>query len=149
MKNVLILGLSIILWFSTSCQRSEQLSPELQELGRATGKAEPQASLQQQSVPSSAAQPSNAKKYSGEVLEAIEASRYTYLHIKLESGEPIWAAVPQAKIDKGQQITVIESVVMENFQSPTLKRTFPSIVFGILAGPKSGTTLPKGHPPLN
>lgn len=83
----------------------------------------------------------------GEVLEVKEVPSYTYLRIKTREGET-WAAVSKAPISKGAQVTIENPMVMQNFESKSLNRTFPSIVFGNLAGtpaPGAVASLPTGH----
>ena len=68
----------------------------------------------------------------GEVLETVDAGAYTYLRLKTSDGE-IWAAVVQAPIRKGAQVTIQDPMLMEQFESKSLHRTFDRIVFGSLA----------------
>ena len=68
----------------------------------------------------------------GQVLETIDASRYTYIHIQT-SKEAVWTAVPQVKMARGETASVIQSLVMKDFHSKTLDRVFPTVVFGVLA----------------
>ncbi len=69
----------------------------------------------------------------GEVLETRVAGGYTYLRLKTKEGET-WAAVNRAQVNKGDQVTIKGAMVMEDFESKSLKKTFPKIVFGTLAG---------------
>ncbi len=86
-----------------------------------------------------AAQPPAAKAapvsgvVSGEVLEVKDVDSYTYLRLKTKDGET-WAAVSTAAVKKGATVTVENAMVMNNFESKTLKKTFPTIVFGSLGG---------------
>ena len=70
---------------------------------------------------------------SGDVLETKDVDSYTYVRLKTAQGET-WAAIPTATLKKGQTIRIDNAMVMNNFESKSLKRTFPSIVFGSLAG---------------
>lgn len=74
---------------------------------------------------------------SGEVLETKDVDGYTYLRLKTKDGET-WAAVNTTSVKKGAKITIENAMVMNNFESKTLKKTFPSIVFGNLAGTTTG-----------
>lgn len=65
----------------------------------------------------------------GEVLEVRDAAPYTYLRLKTGTGET-WAAVTAAPVKKGEQVTIANAMVMENFESKSLKKTFDKIVFG-------------------
>ncbi len=69
----------------------------------------------------------------GEVLETMNAGGYTYLRLNTGSGET-WAAVNRATVSKGARVSIENAMEMENFESRSLKRTFPKILFGSLAG---------------
>ena len=77
-----------------------------------------------------AAQPQALK---GEVLEVKEVDAYTYLRLKTKDGE-LWAAVNKSAVRKGAQVTIENPMMMRNFESKALKKTFDRIVFGTLAG---------------
>lgn len=95
----------------------------------------------------------------GTVSEALPAGTYTYLLIKTPAGEE-WAAVQKTELKKGAAVEVLESTVMEDFDSPLLKRKFKKVVFGVLAAkgakapaaampaplPASAAPRPKGEP---
>lgn len=76
----------------------------------------------------------------GTVLEVKDVESYSYLRLKTKDGET-WAAVARAPVKKGAEVTIENPMVMSNFESKGLKRTFPSIVFGNLAG-TAGTPMP-------
>ena len=69
----------------------------------------------------------------GEVLEVRDVDAYTYLRLRTSDGET-WAAVGKTPVQKGAEVTIENAVVMHNFESKTLKRTFDKIAFGSLAG---------------
>ena len=69
----------------------------------------------------------------GEVLEVKDVEVYTYLRLKTRDGET-WAAVSRAPVKVGARVTIESPSVMKDFESKALKRTFPTIVFGSLAG---------------
>ncbi len=73
----------------------------------------------------------------GEVLEVKDAESYTYLRLKTKEGET-WAAVSKSPVKTGMTVTLENAIVMNNFESRSLKKTFPTIVFGTLAGTGSG-----------
>jgi len=83
----------------------------------------------------------------GKVLESMSSGGYTYVNLQKKDGGKVWVAVPETTIAVGSQQSFKEGLVMTNFQSKTLKRTFNSIIFsnGIIAPSKSatGTTPPK------
>jgi hypothetical protein len=74
----------------------------------------------------------------GEVLEVSDVASYTYLRLKTAEGET-WAAVPKAPVKKGSEVTLENVMVMDNFVSKTLNKTFKTILFGSLAGVQSQT----------
>lgn len=69
----------------------------------------------------------------GQVLEVKNVPQFTYLRLKTEAGET-WAAVVTADVKKGDNVTIGNAIVMENFESKSLKRTFRKILFGNLRG---------------
>ena len=127
-----------------ACKGSDGLDPALENLGRASGpvdKTAPRPAEHPQPVhgrgempdappPQGAAGPPKIVK--GEIVETMDASRYTYVHLQDDSGEAIWAAIPKAALEVGGRVEIVQSLVMKDFESKTLKRTFPSIVFGVL-----------------
>lgn len=74
----------------------------------------------------------------GEVLEVTDVESYTYLRLKTKDGET-WAAVSKAPVKKGAAVTIENAMVMTNFESKSLKKTFPTILFGTLGGAAAGT----------
>ena len=79
-----------------------------------------------------AAAPAQGLSVTGKLLERIEATPYCYLRIQTAKGE-IWAAVPETKVEKGAEVTVANAMIMRDFESKTMKRTFAEIYFGTLA----------------
>lgn len=75
----------------------------------------------------------------GVILEVKDVEAYTYLRIKTQSGET-WAAVNRTPLKKGAKVSIGDAMVMQNFESKALKRTFSSIVFGNLMDGKAGAT---------
>jgi hypothetical protein len=73
----------------------------------------------------------------GEVLEVKDVESYTYLRLKTAQGET-WAAVPTAAVKKGAKVTIDNPMVMKNFESKALKKTFDTVVFGTLGTGKGG-----------
>lgn len=87
----------------------------------------------------------------GQVLEKIDAASYTYVRVKTDKGE-IWAATLPFKVNVGDTVIVPLENPMQNFSSPTLKRTFDVIYFASAitkpgeAPAGAGASLPPGHP---
>lgn len=83
--------------------------------------------------PEAAAQPASQVK--GTVVEKLDAAGYSYLRVSTGAAEE-WAAVPHADVAKGATVTIDVQARMQNFESKSLKRTWPVIIFGTLAGPQ-------------
>lgn len=83
----------------------------------------------------------------GEVLETRDVDGYTYLRLKTAQGET-WAAVPTTTAKKGAQVTIGDSMVMDNFESKTLKKVFDKIVFGQIVDTGAKAATPHGAPPV-
>jgi len=82
---------------------------------------------------SAAAAPATAAAVTGVVLEVKDVESYTYLRLKTRDGET-WAAVAKVPVKKGAEVTLENVMVMNNFESKSLKKTFPTILFGNLSG---------------
>jgi hypothetical protein len=103
----------------------------------------PQATQQQPDLGTAAAPPAAA--VTGKVLETIDSAGYTYLNVESDAGTK-WIAVNQTSVAVGEEVTYLDGMVMQNFVSKTLDRTFPEIVFsGGLVG--KGATPPAMTPP--
>jgi hypothetical protein len=68
--------------------------------------------------------------FSGTVIETIDVEHYTYIKFRDDSKKEHWAAVFKGSYIDGSNITIESSVIMKNFNSPTLNRTFDEIIFG-------------------
>jgi len=82
---------------------------------------------------------SSGDALSGTVLERIAVQRYTYLRIGDAGSEGTWVAVPSCEAKVGDRVSVRGAQRMTDFQSPTLKRTFPTIYFGQLEEAETGS----------
>lgn len=65
---------------------------------------------------------------SGTVLSHIDASEYTYVEIS-EKDRKVWLAAPRVALRDGDTVRFPDGVVMANFFSKVLQRTFDAIVF--------------------
>ena len=83
-------------------------------------------------VPAPASQsqsaPDTAQTISGKVVETMNSGGYTYVCLE-NNGEKTWVAIPVTNVKVGQALTCQPGVVMNNFTSKTMKRTFESIIF--------------------
>ncbi|MFI5360672.1 MAG: DNA-binding protein [Elusimicrobiota bacterium] len=64
----------------------------------------------------------------GKVAETMDSGGYTYARVT-QDGSSTWVAVPVMKLKTGDVVAFQSGMVMQNFASPTLHRTFDSIVF--------------------
>jgi hypothetical protein len=153
--TILFLCASYISVCGLAC--SEKLDKDLENLGRATGPVSNTGEQKQhgnlmqdkdlpKNMPPEMAHalgrdPASSKKvkvHTGEVVEIIQVPSYTYIYFKTGADEKLWAAVPTTKLDDGQSVQIEESIVMTNFASKSLGRTFPTIIFGTLKGQRAG-----------
>ena len=68
--------------------------------------------------------------HAGVVVESMDAADYTYMRIKKDDGKEEWTATTRTEVKVGDRVIVAESLVMHDFQSKSLNRTFPRIIFG-------------------
>ncbi len=62
----------------------------------------------------------------GKVVETMNSGGYTHLDL---GGQKSWAAIPTTEIKVGEKLAVNPGMVMRNFTSKSLGRTFEAIVF--------------------
>ena len=87
-----------------------------------------------------AAQAADQNRIAGRVLETLDVSSYTYLRFETPDGEA-WAAVPQAPLEIGAQVVIVNPQAMSNFESKTLGRTFDTIYFGTLEDQRAASPI--------
>ncbi len=110
-RSVLILALcSLALMNAAGCKSAKQQTPAPQAAQPATPMAQAPGGL------------------SGMVVETMNAGGYTYVLIE-NNGTKMWVAGPQTTVKVGQHVTCQPGAEMKNFTSPTMKRTFDSIIF--------------------
>jgi len=64
----------------------------------------------------------------GVVVTTMNAGSYTYLEVETKNSR-YWAAAPQMELALGDRVDVAPGSEMKSFFSPTLNRTFDSIIF--------------------
>jgi hypothetical protein len=124
--------------------------------------AESDASSQQPEPVAAAAshaanQPELPQMVSGEVLETMDSSGYTYVRLATDDGE-IWAASNQFQVAVGDRVMLPLETPMQNFHSASLDRDFDLIYFASFIVPEGENVpmpsgagageLPPGHPSL-
>ena len=64
----------------------------------------------------------------GTVVETLDASGYTYMHVDTGK-EKVWVAIPASQVKKGDAVTFNQGMSMPDFHSKTLDRSFDKIIF--------------------
>jgi len=78
-------------------------------------------------------------KLSGKVLEVLDVDKYTYLKVKNDENNEIWVAGPKDNVKVGDKVSIPSGMLMKDFVSKTLNRTFKEIYFvGSLTGKSKG-----------
>ena len=66
---------------------------------------------------------------SGTVRSTENAGGYTYIELETDSGNIVWLAVPQTEVAVADRVAWRGGSIMVNFESRSLDRTFPEILF--------------------
>ncbi len=64
----------------------------------------------------------------GKVLATLDAPGYTYMELA-NTEKRFWIAAPTTRVKIGDRVRFEQSLVMKNFNSKTLNRTFDQIIF--------------------
>ena len=64
----------------------------------------------------------------GRVVATLDAPGYTYMELE-NSGKRFWIAAPTVRVKMGDRVQFVQSMVMNNFASKTLNRSFDRIIF--------------------
>jgi hypothetical protein len=97
------------------------------------------------SEPAQVAPAPQEAQLSGKVLETMNAAGYTYVNVETPTG-PVWAALPETKVEVGQDVVLAGGMEMKNFESKTLGRTFDSVIFSTGIVPQGGEALAPAAP---
>ena len=64
------------------------------------------------------------------VIETMDSGGYTYVKLNVREGGA-WYAVPKCEVSVGDLVEIpsADTLEMRNFESKTLQRTFPRIIF--------------------
>ncbi len=81
--------------------------------------------------------PAGTKVQTGTVIETLNAAGYTYLLVAAGS-QQTWVAIPETPVKTGTEVGYYEGMVMKNFTSKTLNKTFDSIIFSAGLAPGAG-----------
>ena len=85
-----------------------------------------------------APEPESKEPLTGKVLQTINSGGYSYVELRKKDGKKVWLAVTAAEIPIGSQQTFNPGMVMHNFESRTLKRSFDEIIFTEMAASAKG-----------
>lgn len=115
----MILAIAIAATATTACSKSADADkPAVPTTGAPASEAK-------------APEAANPAALKGKVLETMNSGGYTYIRLETGAGET-WAAVGEADVKVGTEVTITPQMTMNDFESPTLKRKFATIVFGTL-----------------
>lgn len=67
--------------------------------------------------------------FTGTVAETMNSGGYTYARLQAPGKEDVWIAAREFQTAQGDRLTVGLDMPMQNFESKTLKRTFPLVYF--------------------
>lgn len=75
----------------------------------------------------------------GKVMETMNSGGYTYLLLDTGKAQQ-WVAIPESALTVGEEVACLDGMVMPQFTSKTLNRTFDSVIFSAgLAGKDAKT----------
>ncbi|MEO8991610.1 MAG: NrfJ-related protein [Nitrosospira sp.] len=70
----------------------------------------------------------NMPSNEGKVLSTLDAPGYTYMELA-NTEKRFWIAAPTTRVKVGDRVRFEQSLVMKNFNSKTLNRSFDQIIF--------------------
>jgi hypothetical protein len=83
-----------------------------------------------------------APTIAGTIIETMNASGYTYMLV-LSGAEKTWVAIPATTVKKGAVINYYKGMVIKDFTSKTLNRTFDTIIFSSGLAEKNAKVVPQ------
>jgi hypothetical protein len=115
-----------------------------------------QKAVEKKTTPAAAKKPAPPTgPHKGKVLATTNTSGYTYIQFE-EKGKKYWAAAREIKVAVGDTIEFKRSMLVSDFKSKTLNRTFDFIFFvstvqvnGEFPNRSNSRQLPKGHGPID
>lgn len=91
--------------------------------------------------------PAPPAQIEGTVAQILKAGRYIYLELNTGTGT-VWVAAIEEPVAKGDRVSCVSETLMENFESPSLKRKFERVHFTArLAIHRTPGSMPTNHPP--
>jgi hypothetical protein len=67
--------------------------------------------------------------YQGDVVSVEHGGGYTYIEVKEKTEKTFWIAVSNSDVKVGDFVRFQKELVMKNFKSKALKRTFEELMF--------------------
>ena len=132
-KIYLAAGLSLALTLSGYSSEESKASQSQPEGVKTFQQAQPETTA---ASPAHDTQQNETVELKGSVVETFDSGGYTYL--QLDNGsKKFWAAIGQTKVTVGDEISLKNGTMMQNFYSRSLDRTFEEILFS--AGIEGGT----------
>ena len=127
-KPISILCGAALLFSFTACDRPDS------ESSVQTSTPQP-AATPAQMAPAPTQQQSQ-KIRTGKVVETMGASGYSYIQVEEPGADPFWIAVTKSDVAVGDEISFYDGIVMKDFASSKLNRTFDEIIFsnGLVSG---------------
>ncbi|OGR07282.1 MAG: hypothetical protein A2511_08720 [Deltaproteobacteria bacterium RIFOXYD12_FULL_50_9] len=144
-KSILIIALGISLATLVVACKSDKKTAE-----QPPQPVAPTAANQGDMQAEAEADPLRGTLVTGKVLEILNAGGYSYLNLD-KGAEKVWVAVPAMNVKVGDQVSVVYSMLMLNFPSKTLNRTFEKLIFASspVGEGAGGGAAPAGHPSPN
>lgn len=90
--------------------------------------------------------PPATEAFTGKIVQTMNAGTYTYAEVEA-GGKTVWAAAPRTEVAVGDLVVVPVGMLMKNFTSKTLERTFDEIYF-VPSLRKPGDEEPAGKPAI-
>lgn len=130
-KFIFIILCSLLTFGLGACsQKNDQDAKTVKDsslLDQQAKKSMPAQPDQQAAAPASE-QPEMSPSFTETVLETMNAGQYTYVRVE-KDGKSLWVAGPVFSVKVGDEVAVYNEMIMNNFYSKTLDRTFEEIFF--------------------
>jgi hypothetical protein len=132
-RTLILTAVLLMLVAGAGCKSNEQASAPEAEKAPVTIESSAVPSQQPDQTPAVQA----GKALEGKITETMDAAGYTYVNVETADGQQ-WFAMPETKVEVGQDITLAGGMEMQNFESKTLGKTFDSVIFSTGINPHVG-----------
>jgi len=132
-RTLISTAVLLMLVAGAGCKSNEQASAPEAEKAPVTIESSVAPSQQPDQAPAAQA----GKAIEGKITETMDAAGYTYVNVETADGQQ-WVAMPETKVEVGQDITLASGMEMQNFESKTLGKTFDSVIFSTGINPHAG-----------